>query len=213
MLLLVCRRATDSDCESMFVTPGQRVGHVQQHRAGAGTYVREGFIHASVVGLKLVEGGEVAVQAAVVQHTLSVGQLVTARVLRVGQQRADVSILLAEDTALPEPLPALIRREDVRAVEADKVQLPDCFRPADILRARVISLGDSRSYFLSTARDDLGVIVARSEAGAVMTAVSWREMQCPKTRAKEPRKVSDMRLVLAQQQQQHAGGAGGAANA
>ena len=194
----------------MFVTPGQRVGHVQQHRAGVGTYVRDGFIHASVVGLKLVEGGEVAVQAAVVQHTLSVGQLVTARVLRVGQQRADVSILLAEDMALPEPLPALIRREDVRSVEVDKVQLPDCFRPADIIRARVISLGDSRSYFLSTAREDLGVIVARSEAGAVMKAVSWREMQCPKTHVKEPRKVSDMRLVLAQK---HAGGAGSNANA
>ena len=128
----------------------------------------------------------------------------------MGQQRADVSILLAEDMALPEPLPALIRREDVRSVEVDKVQLPDCFRPADIIRARVISLGDSRSYFLSTAREDLGVIVARSEAGAVMKAVSWREMQCPKTHLKEPRKVSDMRLVLAQK---HAGGAGCAANA
>ena len=28
----------------------------------------------------------------------------------------------------------------------------DCFRPGDVVRAEVISLGDARSYYLSTAK-------------------------------------------------------------
>lgn len=31
------------------------------------------------------------------------------------------------------------------------------FRPGDIVRARVISLGDARQYYLSTAENELGV--------------------------------------------------------
>lgn len=65
-----------------------------------------------------------------------------------------------------------------------------CFRPGDIIRAKVISLGDAHSYILSTAENELGVIFAESEAGAAMVPVSWCHMQCPKTKAKENRKVA-----------------------
>lgn len=41
----------------------------------------------------------------------------------------------------------------------------DCFRPGDIVRAKVISLGDARSYYLSTADNSLGVVHAKSLAG------------------------------------------------
>jgi len=43
---------------------------------------------------------------------------------------------------------------------------------------------------LSTAENELGVIVAYSEAGAAMLPISWREMQCPGTSAVEFRKVA-----------------------
>ena len=33
------------------------------------------------------------------------------------------------------------------------------------MRCQVISLGDARSYYLSTAKNEFGVIFARSEAG------------------------------------------------
>ncbi len=61
--------------------------------------------------------------------------------------------------------PQTRRQYDVRDTERDKVVLPECFRPGDIVRARVISLGDARSYMLSTAALDLGVVYAESEAG------------------------------------------------
>jgi len=54
----------------------------------------------------------------------------------------------------------------VRATEVDKVELAACFRPGDLVRAEVASLGDARSYFLATARNELGVVYAKSVEGA-----------------------------------------------
>ena len=53
-----------------------------------------------------------------------------------------------------------------------------------------MSLGDARSYYLSTAKTHLGVTYARSAAGHVMIPISWQQMQCPITKAKEYRKVA-----------------------
>ncbi|KAG5462553.1 MAG: hypothetical protein BJ554DRAFT_4656 [Olpidium bornovanus] len=81
-------------------------------------------------------------------------------------------------------------------------------------RPSQISLGDARSYQLSTAHNDLGVIFAKSvavrsflvffldpgnadglfprlcRAGAMMGPISWREMMCTKTKAIEFRKCA-----------------------
>ena len=40
----------------------------------------------------------------------------------------------------------------MRATEIDKVVVYDCFRPGDVVRAEVLSLGDARSYYLTTAK-------------------------------------------------------------
>lgn len=64
----------------------------------------------------------------------------------------------------------VVRSQDVRTTEKDKVKLADCFRPGDIVRATVISLGDARSYYLSTAGNSLGVIYAMSATSASATS-------------------------------------------
>ncbi len=56
--------------------------------------------------------------------------------------------------------------------------------------AEIISLGDSRSYYMSTAKNELGVVLAHSAAGVAMTPVSWQEMECPVTKSRELRKVA-----------------------
>ena len=52
-----------------------------------------------------------------------------------------------------------------------QVEIYSSFRPGDLVRAQVVSLGDSRSYFLSTARNDCGVVYAKSTSGK---QCSWR---------------------------------------
>ncbi|KAM5444288.1 exosome 3'-_5 exonuclease subunit ski4 (Csl4) [Microsporum ferrugineum] len=85
---------------------------------------------------------------------------------------------------------AIIRKEDVRAVEKDRVVMEDMFRVGDIVRAYVISVGDQSSYYCSTARNELGVVMARSEGGNMMFPVSWKEMRDPVSGVGEARKVA-----------------------
>lgn len=85
---------------------------------------------------------------------------------------------------------ALIRKEDVRAVEKDRVVMDEMFRVGDIVRGTIISLGDQSFYYITTARNDLGVVMARSEAGNMMFPVSWKEMRDPVTGLGELRKVA-----------------------
>lgn len=72
----------------------------------------------------------------------------------------------------------------------DKVKVTESFRVGDVVRAVVISLGDERSYYCSTARNELGVVMAWSQLGNVMVPVSWREFLDESTGMKEGRKVA-----------------------
>eukprot|EP01035_Chromulina_nebulosa_P017312 gene17312-22853_t len=59
------------------------------------------------------------------------------------------------DYELKSPAKGVIRKEDVREFEKDKVVLTDTFIPGDLLKAVVLSLGDSKYLYLTTANDNL----------------------------------------------------------
>ena len=58
------------------------------------------------------------------------------------------------------------------------------------MRAVVISLGDERSYYLSTAKNEFGVVMATSEWDNQMFPISWKEFQDPVMGTTELRKVA-----------------------
>ena len=64
----------------------------------------------------------------------------------------------------------------MRATEKDRVVLSECFRVGDVVRGVVISLGDQSSYYVGTAGDEYGVVMAVSEGGEAMVPVKWDEM-------------------------------------
>ncbi|KAI1375196.1 hypothetical protein F4677DRAFT_143767 [Hypoxylon crocopeplum] len=119
-----------------------------------------------------------------------VGNTVLCRVTRITPKHASAAILVVGDTVLEAEWQGLIRVQDVRATEKDRVKIYESFRPGDIVRAQVISLGDQANYYLSTASNELGVIMATSEAGNTMYPVSWKEYKDPETGLSEPRKVA-----------------------
>nr|AFA52596.1 hypothetical protein [Vaucheria litorea] len=182
---------------STTVCPGDRIGRCDEYTSGNGTYVRGPHIYSSLVGrIQKIEVPEnlpvltVKGKKAVVGQILEVGVVVMGRVTRVKNNLASVDILCAGKFVLREICQGIIRKEDVRSTEVDKVDMWKCFRPGDIVRTKVISLGNSRDYFLSTSGEDLGVSWARSEAGEVLVPISWEQMQCPKTKAVEFRKCA-----------------------
>uniref|UniRef100_K7G4H7 Exosome component 1 n=1 Tax=Pelodiscus sinensis TaxID=13735 RepID=K7G4H7_PELSI len=121
----------------------------------------------------------------------NVGAIVTCKVCSINSRFAKVRILYIGSTPLKSTFRGTIRREDSTSCAPCQVEVYKSFRPGDIVLAKVISLGDMQSnYLLSTAENELGVVVAHSEAVAQMVPISWCEMQCPKTHSKELRKVA-----------------------
>ena len=135
----------------------------------------------------------------------AVGSKVLCRVTRVQQRQVIASILVIEPSdnftsfdqatysaATNEDLQfqAIMRKEDVRAYEKDKIVLNDMFRAGDIICANVISLGDERNYYVSTAGNEYGVVVATSEDGNAMIPASWKEMRDVVSGVGEARKVA-----------------------
>ncbi|CAI0433662.1 unnamed protein product, partial [Linum tenue] len=126
------------------------------------------------------------------------GSVVIARVTKVMAKTASADIMCVGTKSVREKFTGVIRQQDVRATEIDKVDMHLAFRPGDIVRAvvvsfsslRKLSLGDARAYYLSTAKNELGVVSANSTAGETMVPISWTEMQCPLTGQIEQRKVA-----------------------
>lgn len=136
---------------------------------------------ASIGGTKQQQQREVLPQ---------VGNTVLCRVTRITPRQAVVAILVCGETVLGAEWQGVIRVQDVRATEKDRVKVYESFRPGDIVRASVISLGDQANYYLSTASNELGVIMAVSEAGNAMYPVTWKEYKDPETGLSESRKVA-----------------------
>lgn len=103
--------------------------------------------------------------------------------------------MVVDDTVLQQPCRGLIRTEDVYPPDVDvQVEMHKCFHPGDVVRAQILSLGDARQYYLSTAQVELGVSWTRGEGGEVMLPVSWNEVRGAASDRTEERKCARPQL-------------------
>uniref|UniRef100_A0A5G2R6F0 Exosome component 1 n=1 Tax=Sus scrofa TaxID=9823 RepID=A0A5G2R6F0_PIG len=155
-----------------YCIPGERLCNLEEGSPGSGTYTRHGYIFSSLAGCltKSSENGAVS---------------------SINSRFAKVHILYVGSTPLKNSFRGTIRFPLTLRFFFSQVEIYKSFRPGDIVLAKVISLGDAQShYLLTTAENELGVVVAHSESGVQMVPISWCEMQCPKTHTKEFRKVA-----------------------
>ena len=176
-----------------FVCPGDLlVPHHQGECFNAchGCYVMErgGDIRASIVGTVLlnedfVQAGQSTYKISVLslssrtasETVIDVGDKVICRVVRLSMHQANVEIISVGDCPLEQFPKGIIRREDVSISEVEKLVMHECFRPGDIVRGVIISLGDSRQYYLSTSEDEAGVLYAKNQVtGNGMTPISQK---------------------------------------
>ncbi|KAK5200327.1 exosome 3'-_5 exonuclease subunit ski4 (Csl4) [Exophiala xenobiotica] len=198
------------------VVPGQVLASTSTHQPGPGTHIHETNILASIVGqtsttpaanktskptISVPRQGPTPTSLNSATALPKVGSTVLCRVTRVQQRQLAASILLVDPSAQDVvsytqitnddlQFQAVLRREDVRTHEKDKVVMNDMYRVGDIVRATVISLGDERNYYISTAGNDFGVVVATSATGNAMVPASWKEMRDVVTGQGESRKVA-----------------------
>jgi len=111
---------------------------------------------------------------------------------------------------LPEPFRGTIRMQDIWLEEdyrtataalasgtpassvATPLLLSSCFAPGDIVRCKVLGVGDAQAGFLLStgAAPSLGVVFARGSQGEPLVPVAFNSMLCPTTGRKEPRKCA-----------------------
>ncbi|KAF3902866.1 hypothetical protein AA313_de0208001 [Arthrobotrys entomopaga] len=193
------------------VVPGQPLGPATAYIPGTGVHIFNNQIIASLVG-KVVTAPSTGTSntttttpptISVVKPVLTpdeestsstllpdVSSTVLCRITRINARQATAAIFVVNDRIVGDEFQGVIRVQDVRLTEIDKVKIFTSFRPGDIVRARVISLGDQSNYYLSTASNELGVIMASSEGGDSMYPINWREMKSVRTGAVEERKVA-----------------------
>ena len=193
--------------------------------AGGGCYLRQGQLYASQLGTlgahrhddaKTDDDGvdswivsvnsERGADLMAVSAGPQIGMVVIGRVTRVNRPShalVDMVAMVPEAKEgsspslipFPEPFSGTLRQNEIRPKAALEVEIADCIRPGDVILAKVHANGE-RDFILTTADAELGVIQAICESsGCEMTPTSWKEMQCPLTKVKEPRKVAKPRQV------------------
>lgn len=105
---------------------------------------------------------------------------------------SQTTMVNAASNDLGENFKGIIRSQDVRSTDRDKVKIIECFKPGDIVRALILSLGDGLNYYLTTARNDLGVLFAKSQGGSGdwMFPVDWQNMVDKRSGVVEKRKCA-----------------------
>lgn len=197
--------------DAVRVLPGSAVPAPRSAEAGDGLYRRDGRMYASragtLAGPAAGPRGEQVFRVvpfrARASHPLlpAIGQTVVGTVCRITARFASVDLSVVEGASpadrpvyLEEPFRGTLRIQDIWPADdkdAPTQHIHLALRPGDLVRARIIGVGDaSAGFLLSTAvHDALGVVFARSVAtGEPLVAVSWNEMVCPATGTKEPRK-------------------------
>ncbi|GJN07547.1 hypothetical protein PR202_ga25387 [Eleusine coracana subsp. coracana] len=142
--------AMDHDGGGDVVTPGELLGNSSSLEAGRGAYADGRSVRASVTGHRRilppqprllgseVYGGgwsDTKAHGAVPQP----GSVVIARVTKVMARVASADIMCVDSKAVKEKFTGMIRQQDVRATEIDKVDMYQSYRPGDIVRAMVVS--------------------------------------------------------------------------
>ncbi|EIW67365.1 hypothetical protein TREMEDRAFT_45342 [Tremella mesenterica DSM 1558] len=162
-------------------------------QCGPGCYQHNGRILANIIGRPRRDGAMISVVGKQDAAVPDVDAIVIGTVSRVTPQQAIINIDVVDNRPVPETSEAftgVVRLADIRLTERDKIRMGECFRLGDVVKAKVLSLGDARSYYLSTAANELGVVYATSESGNAMVPVSYQDMEDTITGKTERRKVA-----------------------
>lgn len=174
-----------------FVSPGDKLGVVEEFVPGHGTYVQQHTIHSQVTGQAVLdaESREIKVLPKTKLPTIPRrGGIIVGEVLQTQDKVASVRIFKIGRVHRNKPFSAIIHVSFVSRYFTKSLQ--DAFRPGDIIRAKV--LGDENlPYQLTTSDMDLGVIQAYcSKCGAPLD-LNRRQLVCPRCRNIEQRKISE----------------------
>ena len=90
-------------------------------------------------------------------HPPAPNSIVLGMVTRLSPLQATLSITVVDGVPLPasEDFTGVIRSQDVRATEKDKVKIGDCFRGGDVVKGLIVCILQSKSITLLIYSTDI----------------------------------------------------------
>ena len=186
-----------------FVIPGDLLGDALSHQSGLGTFEKNGNIYSSITGFTSIESNPENNKPTITviydgrsdstSLVPKVGSVIIGKVTRISFNIVSVSILMF-DGGIPltsKGYSGQIRKENIVAKEIDTLKIEDCFKPGDIIKAEIVSLGDARNYVLSVLQPKYGVIQAKStSSNSYLIQETLTTMKDPSTGEIVKRKVA-----------------------
>ena len=169
----------------MIVFPGDRIGSVEEYRAGDGVYEEKGELFASVAGILEFEGRKVSIKSFKSVPELKKGDIVVGRVVDLRNSFAMVEIARkkGEERELAHTGLALLHVSNV----GERVgNIGDAISYFDIVRARVL---DS-SPRISIREPEMGVLKAFCSSCKSELILEGGKLKCPNCGKEEKRKIS-----------------------
>ncbi|KAJ3261834.1 hypothetical protein HK103_004785 [Boothiomyces macroporosus] len=173
----------------MKVIPGQVLSAADKFKAGEGTFEKDGFIYSSLLGAKEIQDNNTIAVTTQVLAVPFVGSVVIGKVSKITSKHAIVQIIMVNNKKSLNYTGTILKK-DIRKTNVDQLEIYKCYRPGDVVRCLVTSIGDGKNFVLSTAGDKFGVVLAVSVSGYTMVPVAWDQMVCPHTGNIEFRKCA-----------------------
>jgi len=173
-----------------FAAPGDRLGVIEEFMPGSGTYVEEGTIHSKTVGYTLLDMLNRKVSVYPLSQAVNVpkvGSVVIGQVSDTQSKTAMIRIFQIGKKMLSGVFSGILYISDASGSYVESMF--DVCKTSDIVKAKVISKAN-RTFHLSTAESDLGVVYAFCSQCGHMLSLKGQRMQCSKCGRVEKRKVS-----------------------
>jgi len=162
-----------------FVTPGDRLGVIEEFTPGPGTYAEQGTVYSEITGRTLVD--------MLNKKVSEVGSTVFGQVLDVQSRTATLRILKVEENAVAGFFSGVLHISDVSPGFVENM-FEVCKR-GDLMRAKVIS-DKNRVFHLSTADKNLGVVHAFCSRCGHLLPLEGQKTRCSSCGKIEKRKVA-----------------------
>jgi exosome complex component CSL4 len=173
----------------IFVVPGDRLGVIEEFTPGPGTYVEHGIIHSQITGRTLLDMLNKRVSVYPLVQTASIpqiGSIVSGQILDVKNKKAVLRISQIGKRSLSGFFTGVLHISDASPSYVDTMY--SVCKTGDIVKAKVVS-DKNRTYHLSTAEKDLGVIYALCSRCGHVLQLGKPGMRCSSCGNIERRKV------------------------
>ena len=172
------------------VTPGERLGVIEEFIPDSGTYSKDGVIYSKIVGRALVDLLNKKVSVYPLAKEATVPKVSSTVMGQVGNAQSDnvlVRIFRVGPKKVSGVFTGILHISDVQDRYVNS--MTEVCRPGDVIRARVIS-EKNQVYHLSTNDKNLGVVYGFCSLCGNLLETKRNEMNCSKCGNIEERKIA-----------------------